>query len=88
VARPARFSSDDIFDAASRLVRIGGPSSATVVGIAQELGAPTGSIHHRFDSRDLLLARVWIRTARQAQAGFVGQAVAPSSFFVSQLVCV
>ena len=71
MARPARYSSDHILDVATRLVAVSGPSSATVAGIAREMGAPTGSIYHRFDSRDLLLARVWIRAAKAAQLGFV-----------------
>lgn len=71
MARPAKFSGDDILDTAVRLVASGGPGVATVAAISSELGAPTGSIYHRFESRDLLLAQVWIRIVREAQAGFV-----------------
>jgi AcrR family transcriptional regulator len=35
------------------------------------LGAPVGSIYHRFESRDFLLARLWIRTVRSFQKGFI-----------------
>lgn len=69
--RPAKFSEDQILDAAMRLVAGGGPSAATISGIAGLLGAPVGSIYHRFGSRDLLLARLWIRTIKHFQAGFV-----------------
>lgn len=41
--------------------------------IAQELGAPTGSIYHRFASRDILLAEVWLHTVEAFQAGFVAE---------------
>jgi AcrR family transcriptional regulator len=71
VGRPAKFDSDQILDAAALLVAEAGPSQATMSGIAARLGAPSGSIYHRFESKDLLLARLWIRTVRRAQEGFV-----------------
>jgi AcrR family transcriptional regulator len=71
VARPEKFTSEDILDAAVQVVAERGPAAATVAAIAEQIGAPTGSIYHRFASRDLLLARVWIRTVRSAQAGFL-----------------
>jgi AcrR family transcriptional regulator len=71
MGRPPKFDSDQILDAAAFLVAEGGPSQATVAGIANRLGAPSGSIYHRFESKDLLLARLWIRTVRRAQAGFL-----------------
>jgi AcrR family transcriptional regulator len=71
VGRPAKFNTEQILDATAQLVAEGGPALATVTGIAERLGAPTGSIYHRFNSRDLLLARLWIRTVRRSQEGFV-----------------
>ena len=44
-----------------------GPSGATVKALARELGAPTGSIYHRFPSRDLLLATLWCETVERFQ---------------------
>jgi len=71
VGRPAKFDSEQILDVTVRIVAEAGPGQATVAAIAQRLGAPSGSIYHRFESRDLLLARLWIRTVRRAQEGFV-----------------
>jgi AcrR family transcriptional regulator len=71
MGRPAKFDSEQMLDAAAGLVARGGPSRATVAAIAEQLEAPSGSIYHRFESRDLLLARLWIRTVRRAQEGFV-----------------
>jgi AcrR family transcriptional regulator len=71
MGRPAKFTSSEILDAAARLIARGGPRLTTVGTIAEDLGAPTGSIYHRFASRELLLARLWIRTVRRAQAGFL-----------------
>jgi AcrR family transcriptional regulator len=71
MGRPAKFNTEQILDATAQLVAEGGPGLATVAGIAERLGAPTGSIYHRFNSRDLLLARLWIRTVHRSQEGFV-----------------
>jgi AcrR family transcriptional regulator len=77
VGRPAKFDSEQILDITARIIADGGPRQATVAAIAQRLGAPSGSIYHRFESRDLLLARLWIRTVRSAQEGFVAALALP-----------
>ena len=69
--RPAKFTEDQILDAALRLVADGGPGAATIAGIGGLLDAPVGSIYHRFASRNLLLARLWVRTIKRFQQGFV-----------------
>jgi AcrR family transcriptional regulator len=71
MGRRARFDSEKMLDAAAELIAEGGPGEATVAAIAARLGAPSGSIYHRFESRDLLVARLWIRTIRRAQEGFL-----------------
>jgi AcrR family transcriptional regulator len=71
MGRPAKYNTEQILDATAQLVAEGGPGLATVAGIAERLGAPTGSIYHRFNSRDLLLARLWIRTVQRSQEGGV-----------------
>ncbi len=71
VGRPAKFTNDQMLDVAAQLIAAGGPSGASIATIAAQLGAPTGSIYHRFESRDLLMASLWIRTVKRAQTGFV-----------------
>jgi AcrR family transcriptional regulator len=71
VGRRAKFDVEQILDTTARIIAEGGPAQATVAAIAQRLGAPSGSIYHRFQSRDLLLARLWLRTVRRAQEGFI-----------------
>jgi AcrR family transcriptional regulator len=71
VGRPAKFDSDEILDVTVLLIAERGVGQATVSEIARRLRAPTGSIYHRFESRDLLLARLWMRTVRRAQTGFL-----------------
>jgi AcrR family transcriptional regulator len=60
-----------MLDAARELVLESGAGAATVGGIARASGAPSGSIYHRFGSRDELLAQLWMRTARRSQARFL-----------------
>jgi AcrR family transcriptional regulator len=39
--------------------------------VAADLGAPSGSIYHRFAGRDELAAALWLRTVERFQAGFI-----------------
>jgi AcrR family transcriptional regulator len=68
--RAPQFDQAQILDAAKRLIARHGPSGATIGAIAQAVGAPTGSIYHRFASRDVLLAEVWLRAATAFQTAF------------------
>jgi AcrR family transcriptional regulator len=76
VGRPAKFSQDQILDAALAIAAEDGLGAATMTAIAARAGAPTGSLYHRFGSHDLLLAALWIRTVRSFQRGFVDALVA------------
>ena len=60
-----------MLDAARELLLEQGAGSATVEAIAGASGAPTGSIYHRFGSRDELLARLWVRAVYRSQASFL-----------------
>jgi AcrR family transcriptional regulator len=71
MGRPAKYSVDEILDAAADLVATGGPSLATMASIAERIDAPSGSLYHRFKSRDLLVAELWIRTVQESQQGFI-----------------
>lgn len=70
MARPARYTSQGILDAAAELAARRGPAGATIGAIAESLGAPTGSIYHRFRSKDVLLAELWLQTIESFQFGF------------------
>jgi AcrR family transcriptional regulator len=65
---------DAMLDAARALLLEEGSRSATMEAIAKASGAPTGSIYHRFGSRDELIARLWIRAVYRSQAAFVAAA--------------
>jgi AcrR family transcriptional regulator len=65
------FEDADFLAAARNLAAAGGPASVTVSSVTERLGAPVGSFYHRFASRDVLLANVWLDTALAFQTGFV-----------------
>ena len=65
--RPVKYEERDILGAASALVAARGPAAATVAAIGNAIGAPSGSIYHRFRSRDALLGRLWLMKASYFQ---------------------
>ena len=65
------FDDADFLTAARDLAAAGGPAAVTVTSVTGRLGAPVGSFYHRFASRDVLLANVWLDTALAFQTGFV-----------------
>jgi AcrR family transcriptional regulator len=67
----ARFEHADFLDAARTLAIEHGPAAVTVGSVTQHLGAPVGSFYHRFASRDVLLAELWLTTVLAFQEGFV-----------------
>ena len=71
MARPARFSNKQILDAALGRIAADGPAAATISAIAADIGAPTGSLYHRFSSRDVLIATLWLEVVEHFQAGFL-----------------
>jgi AcrR family transcriptional regulator len=69
--RPKLHPTDTMLDAARDLILEDGSRSATIEAIAGASGAPTGSIYHRFGSRDELITRLWMRAVYRSQASFV-----------------
>jgi len=65
------FEDADFLEAARYLAAAAGPASVTVSSVTGRLGAPVGSFYHRFASRDVLLANLWLDTALGFQTGFV-----------------
>ena len=56
MGRRAQYKNEDFLDAAQRLISKHGLASVTIAAIAKEIGAPIGSVYHRFESREILLA--------------------------------
>jgi AcrR family transcriptional regulator len=76
--RPSRFSEAQILDATAAIVAERGPGAATIGAISNLLKAPSGSIYHRFASRDVLLGRLWLSKAAFFQNRFAAAALAHS----------
>ncbi|MGB8406482.1 MAG: TetR/AcrR family transcriptional regulator [Mycobacterium sp.] len=71
MGRPPVHSADDFLDAAARLFAAGGLRALTMNAVAREVGAPSGSIYHRYPDRAALLAALWMRTTRRFQSGYL-----------------
>jgi AcrR family transcriptional regulator len=71
MARPARFSDSDLLAAAAEVAAAHGPTGATIGAIAKAAGAPTGSLYHRFPSRDALLGTLWLDLVGRFQQGWI-----------------
>ncbi len=71
MGRKAHYANEQFLEAALKLAAAGGPGAVTMAAIAEKLGAPIGSVYHRFSSRDVLLAELWLQAAESFQAGFL-----------------
>jgi AcrR family transcriptional regulator len=69
--RPPKYDVDEILDRARDLLVGGGPRAVSARGVAASLGAPSGSVYHRFASRDALLAGLWLRSVERFECGFL-----------------
>lgn len=69
MVKPSRFTVDQILDAATVAVHEYW-RAATIAHVTTRLGAPSGSIYHRFASRDALFATAWVRAVRRYHAQF------------------
>jgi AcrR family transcriptional regulator len=63
MGRPAKHDESSILKAAAAIVASRGPNAATVTAIGHAIRAPSGSIYHRFHTRDELLGRLWLNKA-------------------------
>jgi len=71
VPRKSLYSPEAMLDVARDLLLDEGAHGATIDAISTVSGAPTGSIYHRFGSRDELVTRLWMRAVRRSQAAFL-----------------
>lgn len=63
-----KYTEDAILDAAATEIAAAGFDRASVSSIARSLGAPSGSLYHRFPSKKHLIGALWTRTARRYAA--------------------
>lgn len=69
MGRPPKHDREHLLDAAAALVAAGGPAAVTMSAVAKSVGAPSGSVYHRFPDRPALLAALWLRTLDRFQDG-------------------
>lgn len=71
MSRPRRHDDDRVLDATRELLLERGPRATSIRAIAARSGAPSGSLYHRFGSRDGIVAEAWTRAVRRFQVGFL-----------------
>ena len=71
LGRKPRFTDDLFIDAALEIVSTEGPSGLTMAAVARRVKAPVGSVYHRFPSKDVLVAELWVQTVESFQEGFL-----------------
>jgi AcrR family transcriptional regulator len=71
VPRPALHDTEAVLDATRELILDVGPRGTGIREISRRSGAPSGSLYHRFSSRDNLVALAWLRAVRRFQAGYL-----------------
>lgn len=90
VPMPAqKFTPDGILDAAADEVVLRG-SAITIGDVSRRLEAPSGSIYHRFGSRQELLVRLWLRSIRRFHRAYLaaGDRDDPDQALMAMAVCV
>lgn len=61
MVRLAKFNENHFIDSAIEIAAQCGFAAVSMSAIALKVGAPIGSVYHRFDSRGAILARAWLR---------------------------
>lgn len=70
MARASKFTEQDLLDGARDAVLEHG-LDATLAQVSALVGAPTGSLYHRFASRDHLMTALWLRSVRRFHEGYL-----------------
>lgn len=71
MGRPPKTSEDALLRAATALLARDGVAGLTMAGLAAAAGVPVGSVYHRFPSREVVVARAWLRAAALFQQPFL-----------------
>lgn len=61
MVRLAKYTEDSFIDSAIQIAAQCGTGAVSMASIASKAGAPIGSLYHRFDSRNAVLARAWLK---------------------------
>ncbi len=77
--RPRTHDPQTVLDAAEKLAARSGPAAVTVRAVAAATGVSNGALYHTFQSRQVVLARTWLRAAHRflaLQSADIDRAVA------------
>lgn len=85
MARPRRFTDDQVLDAARDLLADPAVTRPTIAEIGRQAGIHTGSIYLRFASRDELLSSLWLRSIRRFHRGFIDALHGPEPLLAAAL---
>jgi AcrR family transcriptional regulator len=77
--RPAKFDQNSILKAAAGIAATQGPGATTMIAVAEAIGAPSGSLYHRFRTRNELLGRLWLNTAARFQQAWLDALKTPDA---------
>lgn len=61
MVRLAKYNEDSFIESAIQIAAQCGIGAVSMASIASNAGAPIGSLYHRFDSRNIVLTRAWLR---------------------------
>jgi AcrR family transcriptional regulator len=61
MVRLAKYNEDSFIESAIQIAAQCGIGAVSMASIASVAGAPIGSLYHRFDSRNAVLARAWLK---------------------------
>ncbi|MFZ6751316.1 TetR family transcriptional regulator [Undibacterium sp. Ren11W] len=73
MVRLAKFNEDHFIDAAIEIAAHCGVAAVSIAAIANKTGAPVGSVYHRFESRDTILARAWLKVKHDFRLSVASQ---------------
>jgi AcrR family transcriptional regulator len=68
MVRIAKYNEDGFIESAIHIAAECGIGAVSMASIASKAGAPIGSLYHRFDSRDTVLARAWLKVRADFRA--------------------
>lgn len=71
MGRTSQYTQEDFFQATLGVINKNDSARVTILAIAKELGAPTGSIYHRYSSLQHVLAETWLTVVESFQNDFV-----------------
>ena len=72
MVRLAKYNEDAFIDSAIHIAAQCGIGAVSMASIASKAGAPIGSLYHRFDSRNTVLARAWLKVRADFRSAVCG----------------